>query len=262
MLNTGNGSHFYHASARKIVAAFGTLFNNIILHQYNTAGDAVKATKVPINYASKQHFIAKLRDDANKSSSTGIDTSVTLPTISFSLDTLTYDFSRQKNPLNYSTKTNTNDPYVKDKTWNPSPYIYNFTLTIFANKTEDGLQIIEQIIPWFTPELNVPINMLDGVIDVPIELEDISFEDNWEEGFENNRLITWNLSFSAKGLFFKPTTTPTNIQRVVIDVHNEDGFSTPIEFGTINTRNFSYLVDGDGNYIVDNDGNVIISQEE
>lgn len=233
LLQSDGKTYFYNASARKIVAAFGTLFNNLILHQYDASGTAVKATKVPIVYASKQHFIAKIRDDASKSSSTGIDTSVTFPSISFALNSLTYDFSRQKNALGYRSKISESNPDVKEKTWNPTPYIYDFELTIYANKTEDGLQIIEQIIPWFTPELNVPINMVDGVVDVPIELNDITFEDNWEEGFENNRMITWNLGFSAKGLFFKPINTPTHIESVIIDVHNENGYTNPIEFGSI-----------------------------
>jgi len=230
MITQNGSSHFYHGSARKIVAAFGTLFNNIILYQYDGSGVPQKAIKVPITYASKQHFIAKMREDAlNKN----ITTNITLPTISFVLESLTYDPSRQINALEYKTKTNGTDPNLKDKRWNPVPYIYNFNLSVYASKTEDGLQIIEQILPWFTPELNVPINMIDEVIDVPIALNDVTFEDNYEEGFDNNRIIQWNLSFEAKGLFYKPANTPTIIDSVLIDVHDDKGFSTPIEFGTI-----------------------------
>lgn len=260
MITQSNGkSHFYHASARKIVAAFGTLFNNIKLEQYDGAGVPQKSIKVPIIYSSKQHFIAKQREALQNKD---LKTNITLPTITFILESMTYDPSRQINPLNYKTQTNPLDPYVKDKRWNPVPYIYNFNLSVHANKTEDGLQIIEQIVPWFSPEFNLAINMVDELIDVPIGLNDISFEDNWEEGFDNNRMIQWNLSFEAKGLFYKPLSTPTNIQRVVVDLHNDEGFSTPIEFGTLTTANFSYLVDDAGDYIVDDAGDNVISQEE
>ena len=240
MITQSDGrSHFYHGSARKIVAAFGTLFNNIILYQYDGDGVPQKSIKVPIVYASKQHFIAKLRDDAlNKN----ITTNITLPTITFVLESLTYDPSRQINALDYRSKTNSANPDLKDKRWNPVPYIYNFNLSVYASKTEDGLQIIEQILPWFTPELNVPINMVDEVIDVPIALNDVAFEDNYEEGFENNRVIQWNLSFEAKGLFYKPINTPTRIESVVIDIHNDDLFSMPIEFGSI-TENGNIFTD-------------------
>lgn len=233
MLTRSDGkTHFYNGSARKIVAAFGTLFNNIILEQYDGAGVPQKSIKVPIVYASKEHFIARVRDDAlNKN----ITTNITLPTISFTLESLTYDPSRQINALQYTKKVNKTNPDLKDKRWTPVPYIYNFNLSVHVSKTEDGLQIIEQILPWFTPELNVPINMVDGVIDVPIALNDVSFEDNWEEGFDNNRLVQWNLSFEAKGLFYKPTNTPQKINRILVDLHDDKGFDIEIEFGTIIT---------------------------
>ena len=233
MLTQSNGkSHFYHGSARKIVSAFGTLFNNIILEVYDASGSPVKSIKVPIIYASKQHFIAKKREaDLDKN----IKTNITLPSISFELASLTYDPSRQLNALHYKTKINDVNPDLKDKRWNPIPYIYNFNLSIHVSKTEDGLQIIEQILPWFTPELNVSIKMVDETIDVPIALNDISFEDNWEEGFDNNRLVQWNLSFEAKGLFYKPSITPQKINIILVDLHDDKGFSTPIEFGTIIT---------------------------
>lgn len=228
MLTQSNGkSHFYHGSARKIVAAFGTLFNNIILEISDGAGTPVKSVKTPIVYASKQHFIAKKREaDQDKN----IKTNITLPSIAFELASLTYDPSRQKNAMNYKTYQNVD---VKDKRWEPVPYIYNFSMSLFANKTEDGLQLIEQIVPWFTPELNVSIKMVDETIDVPIALNDISFEDNWEEGFDNNRMIVWNLNFEAKGVFFKPISAPTHIESVVVDLHDDKGFDVEIEFGTI-----------------------------
>ena len=260
MITQSNGkSHFYNGSARKIVASFGTLFNNIILERYNTAGTPVKSIKVPITYASQKHFIAKIRE---KSLSDGVSVSTSLPRISFILDSLTYDPSRQLNPLQYKSKVNNGDNTLKDKTWMPVPYIYNFNLSVYSNTTEDGLQIIEQIVPWFTPEFNLPINMVDEVIDVPIALNDVSFEDNFEEGFENNRLIQWNLSFEAKGLFYKPITTSSPIENVVVDLHNDMGFSTPIEFGRVTEREFSYLVDSNGDNIISSYGDLIISKEK
>jgi len=259
MITQNGSSHFYHGSARKIVAAFGTLFNNIILYQYDGAGTPQKAIKVPITYASKQHFIAKMRDD---SLSKNITTNITLPTIAFVLDSLTYDPSRQINALDYKSKPNGVNPDLKDKRWNPVPYIYNFTLSVYTNKTEDGLQIIEQILPWFTPELNVPINMVDEVIDVPIALNDVSFEDNYDEGFDNNRLVQWNLAFEAKGLFYKPANTPTIIENVVVDFHDDMDFSTPVELGRITEREYSYLVDSNGDNIITSYGDSIISKEK
>lgn len=230
MITQSDGTtHFYNGSARKIVASFGSLFNNIILVRYDSAGVPQKSIKIPITYASQKAFIAKIKE---ASLSDGISVSVSLPRISFVLESLTYDPSRQLNPLEYTNKSNV-DPSIKDKQWNPVPYIYNFNVSVYANTTEDGLQIIEQIVPWFTPEFNLPINMVDRVIDVPIALNDVSFEDNFEEGFENNRMIQWNLSFEAKGLFYKPNSTPGIIQSVVVDLHDDMGFSTPIELGTL-----------------------------
>lgn len=262
MITRSDGkSHFYHGTTRKVVSAFGSLFNNLILERYDSRGTPIKSIKVPLVYASKSHFIAKMREEALDKD---VKTNITLPTISFNLETFTYDVGRQLNPLNYRTKPNRLNPDLKDKEWSPVPYILNFNVSVFSNKTEDALQLVEQIIIWFTPEFNLPlkIGFNEEVVDVPVMLNGVTYEDNSDDGFDNNRLITYNLEFETKIVLFKPRTTPTIIENVIIDFHDDKGFSTPIEFGTITEREYSYLVDSEGNQIITSYDDLIISKEK
>lgn len=222
---------FYHASSRKIVASFGTMFNNIMIDRTDSNGGVVKRIKIPIAYASAQHYIKKI----NSKSNSDISIDIVLPRISFVLDNLVYNPMRQLNVMGYKKH---NDPEVIDgllKRWNPVPYDFYFTLTIYAKNMDDGLQIIEQIVPYFAPEVTMPIKMVDDVVfDVPVSLENVTFQDNDLDGFDANRLMQWDISFNAKGIFFKPITSGAGITSGTIGYGSlEDFESDEFEYGEI-----------------------------
>jgi len=260
MFDTGTGStHFYHGSARKIVAAFGSMFNKVVGARYDSDGNIVKKFAVPIAYSGQQHYIKKLRQDLSENA-VAIDT--VLPRMSFSLESLIYDPTRQLHPASYMKVNDPNDYSILHKRWNPVPYTYYFNVGVYSKNMEDGLQLIEQIVPWFSPSFNMPVIMVDDVtIDVPVTLTNVTFEDNDMEGFTENRMLTWNISFEAKGLFFKPINTPTVVDTAIIDMHDDSEFSEPVELGTITELDPVYIVTEDKYNIADDDGYLIVATE-
>jgi hypothetical protein len=150
--------HFYNRTIRKVVVAFGTMFNDIHVVRYNKAGTtAYEKFKVPLNYGAKEKYITRLTSDPTLTKS--IATSV--PRISFDMTGMTYDSSRKlpSTVRNFAAETAT---AVKTQ-YVPVPYDFSFSLSIYVRNTEDGTQILEQILPFFTPDFNVTIDFIRTV---------------------------------------------------------------------------------------------------
>lgn len=214
------GQIFYHSTTRHMTAAFGTLFNDLHLVRTDSQGGQVEDIKVPLAYASKQHYIRKIKE---ASLADGASVAAVLPRISFELTGLTYDATRQTNPLGYISGVNDADPKVLQRMFAPVPYNFEFEVNIFVKNTEDGLQLIEQILPWFTPEFSltiIEIPQLNYKVDVPVTLQGVTPSDNAEAGFDDNRLISWTLQFSCQGYVFKPINDARIIKQVLNNVYN------------------------------------------
>lgn len=220
-----DGQKFYFASMRKLTIAFGDLFNNIHVSRKDEDGEEVRDIKVPLAYAAKQHYISRLRQDVQ---STDPAMAMNLPRLSFEIGSITYDPARQVSPTstmcNGLIKDTVNSATIH-RVLNPVPYDFTFELTAYSKNTDDGLQIIEQIIPWFTPEFNITIIELPSLgvkSDVPFILDSITPGDNYQEGFDNNRLITWDMSFTAKGWIYKPTGDVNLIKQIFSNIDDID----------------------------------------
>ena len=148
------GQHFYHKSIRNTVIAFGTIFNNINIRRLDSSGNPLQKVRVPLSYAPKEKFIARLDQNANL---TGDDSSVaiTLPRMSFDVTGYAYDGSRKLNKnQKYSVAKNASGDEKKVYTqYSPVPYDVSFELNVFVANSDDGLQVIEQILPYFQPDL-------------------------------------------------------------------------------------------------------------
>jgi hypothetical protein len=225
--------HFYHETTRKIIVCFGTLFNNIEVHRKDN-----KVIKVPLTYASKEKFYLTLKQnyDLNKLAN------ITLPRIGFIITDIAYDFERKQSSIG-KFHANSIDDHVHKKMFLPVPYDIQIELSIYSRNMNDGLQIIEQIIPFFKPSFNITINELDemGVLrDIPIILDSIDHDDTSEgdlsEGF---RLLRWDLSFTVKANFYGPVKDQKVIKKVYIDYHtSKDGEYTE----EINERYYGEVV--------------------
>jgi hypothetical protein len=225
------GTHFYHETVKRSVSIFGTLFNNITIKKTKSDGTVLSQQIVPISYGPKQKWLERLSEEADLSD--GNRSAISLPRMAFEIAGFEYDATRQQNKLIRSQKSTLETGDVKRSfQYAPAPYTINFTLSILAKQANDGLQIIEQILPYFQPEYNVTMKMVDSmseVRDVPITLNSVAMEDTYEGGFDERRVIEHTLEFSMKIYFFGPVYEGTIIKNVIErDYINTDtgGFTT------------------------------------
>jgi hypothetical protein len=215
------GTYSYHEIFRKTVVAFGTLFNNIELRRSD------EVMKVPLAYGPKAKFLARLDqvpDPTNKR------VQITLPRISFEINGITYDSSRKVSPTQKIAIPTSN---TKNKNvFMPVPYNLGFELAIISKNQEDGLQILEQILPYFQPHYNLSVKLLPSmneVKDVPVVLQNIDYEDDYEGDFSTRRAIIYTLQFSVKTYLYGPVTEPKVIKKAIIDYSTSAKVTAPRE---------------------------------
>ena len=216
------GTYSYHEIFRKTVVAFGTLFNNIEIQRTN------EVFKVPLAYGPKQKFLARLDqtpDPTNKR------VQMTLPRISFEINGINYDSSRKVSPTQKIKIAKDSDE--NKNVFMPVPYNLNFQLAIISKTQEDGLEILEQILPYFQPHYNLPVKLLpeaDGTKDVPVVLNSVDYEDDYENNFQTRRAIIYTLQFTVKTYLYGPVTDSKIIKKVITDMYTRiDTTSAPRE---------------------------------
>jgi len=216
------GNQFYHETMRKIVVSFGTLFNNIQIVRKNSSGAVVQSMKVPLAYGPQQKFLARLNSDPALASKVA----VTLPRLGFEMNGITYDPSRKLNRVQKfrKVKKSADNADKLDTQFMPVPYNIAFTLYAMAKNSDDALQIVEQILPYFQPDYTLTINdMADMGIkrDVPIILNDVSYEDNYQGDFTERRAIIYTMTFTAKFYLYGPVTSSSVIKTVQVDQYTD-----------------------------------------
>ncbi len=215
------GQYFYNESLRKTIIAFGSLFNDIAITRKDSSGTEVQTMKVPLAYGPKQKFITRLTQDPGATQAVAL----TLPRIGFEIQSFDYDPSRKLNrTIRLKKVANTNDKKLKQMStqYTPVPYNMNFELFVMAKNSDDGIQIIEQILPYFQPEYTVSIKEvpdMDIVRDVPFVLNSVGYEDTYEGDFQTRRAIIYTLAFTAKSYVYGPVTTAKPITKVQADTY-------------------------------------------
>ena len=220
------GQQFYHETIRKIIVAFGTTFNNIQLVRKNNDGDTIQSMKVPLAYGPQQKFLVRLNEDADLSKQVAI----TLPRIGFEIQNLSYDPGRKLNRVQKFKKVKTGKTNTLDTQFMPVPYNLSIQLYVMAKQSDDALQIVEQILPFFQPDYTLTINdMADMGIkrDVPIVLNSISYEDNYQGDFETRRALIYTLDFSVKFYLYGPVTSSSVIKTVQVDQYADIKDNSP-----------------------------------
>jgi len=200
-------SPFYNSLFKKYVITFGTLFNNIKIERKNATGGLEQTFKVPIAYGPREKFLARIEDNPDATSLTAIK----LPRMAFEISSINYAPDRKLQTINkIASRKNINGVNVYDKVFNPVPYDVGFKLDIMAKTMEDGLRIVEQIIPYFTPEWTISAKLLgadfDNVTDIPIVLDSVAIDDSYAADFITRRVLTFTLTFTMKCYFFGPVT--------------------------------------------------------
>jgi len=216
------GTHFYNEGMRKLTIAFGQLFNNVILQNKSSTGAITKRYKVPLAYAPKEKFLVRLDEQANLENR---EFAVTLPRMGFEITGLSYDSSRKLNKMNKVRRVKSSEEgKVQNFNWNPVPYNVNFSLYSFTATAENGLQIIEQILPWFQPEYTVTMKVvpeMDIVRDIPIVLNSVNYEDSYNGDFTRRRAVIYTLNFTAKTYLYGPMHNNKVIKTVQDDLYTD-----------------------------------------
>ena len=241
------GDHFYHATMRKSVAVFGTLFNNLKVIRKAADGSVLNQVRVPLAYGPKQKFLARLDQE------TGFDApmAIKLPRMAFEITSLTLDATQKLPKRNKIVETHASDVTKKKTIKHFTSYDIGMSLYIMAKNQDDGLQIVEQILPYFSPEYNVTITPVDGFDhkqDVAVILNSVAIDDQYEGDFVERRVLIYQLDFTMKMKFYGPTGDQGIIREINIDF-NEDSAGVNILENMDITINPN-TADEDDNYTV------------
>ena len=249
------GQTFYHQTIRKYVVLFGTLFNDLNIEKKDSSGNVVSRQKVPIAYGPKQKFLTRIRQDPNIDRQVAIQ----LPRMGFEMTSLTYDPIRKLNSVGkiMGRALPTEGQGTLRKMFNPVPYNIDFQLFVFVDNAEDGTQILEQILPFFTPDFNVTINAVSDLgikLDVPISFNSASLEDTFDGEFTARRTLIWTLDFFMKGFLYPDIKGGGKIiKSVQVDFHEFDGLADKVpdidkmrlETSSVTSSDFLNLETGD-----------------
>lgn len=252
------GTYFYHQRIRKAVAVFGSLFNNINVVRENSAGDIISQVKVPLSYAPKRDFLARI-DAMQNGEQAEFQVALKLPRMSFEITSMNYDATRQLPKMNKCVTFPDNFSGRAQEVYTPVPYTVGFQLSIYAKSQDDALQIVEQILPYFTPQYTVTVKPLadfDTKEDTPITLTAITFSDDYEGLLEARRTIVYTLDFEMKLSLFKNVSSSSSVitqatvnfyetgkegilSSIVTDSFSAEGLTGVVaEDGTLTNTNF------------------------
>ena len=213
------GTYFYHEITRKTVIAFGTLFNDIYVRHEDGAGNDISEMKVPVAYGPRQKFLARIQQqpELNKA------TQITLPRMSFEISSIQYDPTR-KSGITQTFKAK--DGEQMKKVFMPVPYNLGFELNILTKLQDDGLQILEQILPFFQPGFTLSVDLVKSIGEkryIPMVLQSITQQDDYEGDFATRRALIYTLQFTAKTFMFGPIAdTPEGlIRKVQLDYYSD-----------------------------------------
>ena len=220
-------NEFYHETIRRYVIVFGTMFNDMVVHRRNAAGTIVKRLKVPIAYGPRAKFLSRIKQDPTLTKPDAIS----LPRMSFQIVGYNYDPARKLQTVGQMRGAVANTS-LNGAVYNPVPYNIDFELSIYVLNAEDGTMLIEQILPFFTPEWTNTMKLIDDIdlrMDVPVVLNTINTEDTYEDAYENRRTIIHTLNFTMKGYIFGPVKNKDVILIANTRTFVIDGFSASLE---------------------------------
>jgi len=195
---------FYFSLIRKYVTLFGTLFDDIAITRNDSNGTITEFIKVPITYAPKDKMIARSQQDPNINRQTAV---ITLPLMSFEMTSLIYDSSRKLNTIRKTIASDALNPNNMKYQYSPVPYNFGFRLYIAVKNAEDGTKILEQILPFFTPDWTTSVHLIpemDITMDIPVVLNSVSHEDTYDGSFTERQQMVWTLDFTLKGYIYGP----------------------------------------------------------
>jgi hypothetical protein len=213
-----NNQVFYHGIIRKCIVGFGTLFSDIYIDRKegdSVTGATLQRLQIPLAYAPKEKWIVRLDQDPNLEN----HTYVSLPRMSFEITGYTYDAVRKTARMQRITCGDTSNSM--SYMYAPVPYNIDISLYILTKTQEDAMQIVEQILPTFTPEYTLSINAIPDMNvtqDIPVILNSITVQDEYDGDFQTRRFVTHTLTFTLKTNLYGNVNTQGVIDQVTANI--------------------------------------------
>tara|TARA_B100001179_G_C18592956_1_gene405614 strand:- start:1051 stop:1824 length:774 start_codon:yes stop_codon:yes gene_type:complete len=214
------GTYFYNKNIRNIVILFGTVFNDISIRRTDASNVVQEEIKVPIAYGPAEKFLVRLREATDISKG---KVGLTLPRMSFEFTAINYDSTRKLTTTKQFKAVHASDSAKLKRVYTPVPYNFDFTLSVMVRNSDDGTQILEQILPYFTPAYQVTMNEMSTVgikRDIPIVFTGLSTEDTYEGDFLTRRALIHTLTFTVHAFMYGPVDDIGIIKEV--DVYKYD----------------------------------------
>lgn len=218
------GSTFYHQTLRKYVIAFGNMFNDLTVERIDAAGKSLQTIAVPISYSPKEKWLARVRNNPDLTA----QVQTVLPRLAFEITGFEYDGSRRLSSITRNVAISNTDTNLFKYQRTPVPWNISFALHSYVRNADDGVQIMEQILPYFGPEWTNSLNLIPEMgitMDVPTILNGLSIDDTYEGDYENRRALIYTYNFTMKGWFFGPVRNNSAggiIKRTKINLHSLD----------------------------------------
>ena len=212
------GSHFYHGTIRKLVIYFGSIFNDIYIDRVDASGEVQRTIKVPLQYGPKERYLTRYIQNPDLLR----EVSMVFPRISFEMTSVAYDPTRKLNSVGRISSPSSYSDQLGN-VYNPVPYNFEFTMSIISRNTEDGLRIVEQILPFFTPQWTETLNLVPDAnvsMDVPIILNSVNNVDTYENNFEAKEWVIWELKFTLKAYLYGPAKRQSIIKRSNVNLNS------------------------------------------
>ena len=221
------GNYFYNESMRRMTIGFGQIFNNIQIKRKDDTGKIIQTIRVPLAYGPKEKFLVRLDQQSSLSNR---EFAITLPRMGFEISSIAYDPTRKLTRIQkFKQVKSAADGKVLDFNYTPVPYNISYNLYSFTASAEAGLQIIEQILPFFQPDFTVTINAIPSLNikrDIPIILNSVNYEDTYSGDFTTRRAVIYTLNFTAKTYLFGPSTSQKVIKEVQSDQYSDTNTTT------------------------------------
>lgn len=241
-----DGKIFYHGITRKAIVAFGLMFNNMFVRRRDSTGNIAQTLKVPLAYAAKSKMLARILQTPVPENQ---QYNVLLPRMSFEVIAYEYDGARKINSIN--TLKNVTSEFSANRIFGPTPYNITINLYAYTKNQDDGLQLFEQIVPAFNPDFNVTVNYIPELgikHDLPIILNSVTYDDDYEGDMTNRRMIIWTYTFTLKLYYYGPVERQEIIRTAIATVFNDPEFAGEWTKYTVSTDPGSALPADDFNY--------------
>ena len=209
---------FYHQHVKKAITAFGTIFSNININRIDGNDVTQQVLRVPLAYSTKQKFLSRIRTTIDERKDL---TAILLPRMGFDIQSFQYDVARKVSPIQNNKAIVDGAPVTSvSRSFVSTPWNMTLSLYVYAKNQEDGLQIIEQILPFFNPDFSITVNELPELgikRDIKITLDRVNYEDNYEGELAARQSIIWTLDFTMRLNFYGNISN----QKITITLNKE-----------------------------------------